>query len=274
MQLNKLDYIIIVKSFSNNNLNTKLRLFIKATRDTGYEILFLAEAFEKLFPDKELPDILKEYFETSYIANISLYICNVILNKNEKPPLWAVDAFFKNIQYNRKKTSDDTVSSKSSDVIDYYFSMLNFDDIDIRFFYYLSNWKDYHNMLFKLNKKVNLEKNKNNPKIKKILDLPIFLEYYRMALLLLIKHVFEDMYDVVKVLGDDNKTPWALFGNALKNTGTLDKWIRYAIEKHNLRKPLLDAIMSLGVEYEKLPDSLKEETIKKESFSFKSYFMR
>ena len=274
MQLNKLDYIIIVKSFSNNNLNTKLRLFIKATRDTGYEILFLAEAFEKLFPDKELPDILKEYFETSYIANISLYICNVILNKNEKPPLWAVDAFFKNIQYNRKKTSDDTVSSKSSDVIDYYLSMLNFDDIDIRFFYYLSNWKDYHNMLFKLNKKVNLEKNKNNPKIKKILDLPIFLEYYRMALLLLIKHVFEDMYDVVKVLGDDNKTPWALFGNALKNTGTLDKWIRYAIEKHNLRKPLLDAIMSLGVEYEKLPDSLKEETIKKESFSFKSYFMR
>ena len=202
------------------------------------------------------------------------YICNVILNKNEKPPLWAVDAFFKNIQYNRKKTSDDTVSSKSSDVIDYYLSMLNFDDIDIRFFYYLSNWKDYHNMLFKLNKKVNLEKNKNNPKIKKILDLPIFLEYYRMALLLLIKHVFEDMYDVVKVLGDDNKTPWALFGNALKNTGTLDKWIRYAIEKHNLRKPLLDAIMSLGVEYEKLPDSLKEETIKKESFSFKSYFMR
>ena len=274
MQLNKLDYIILVKSFSNNNLDKKLRLFIKASRDSGYELLFLAEAFEQLFPDKELPDILKEYFEISYIANISLYICNFILNKKENPPVWAINAFFKNIQNNRNKTSDSTVSSKSADVIDYYLSILNFNDIDIRFFYYLSDWKDYHNMLFKLNKKVNLEKNKNNTKIKKILDLPIYLEYYRMAFLLLIKQVFEDMYDVIKVIGDDDKTPWALFRNALKNTGTLDKWIRHATEKHNLRKPLTDAIMSLGIEYEKLPDSLKEENVKKESFSFKSYFMR
>jgi hypothetical protein len=274
MRLNKLDYIILIKSFNDNNLDKKIRLFIKASRDTGYELVYLAEAFEKVFPDKELPDVLKEYFEISYIANISLYICDFILNKNEKPPVWAINAFFKTIEYNKRITPDDTVSSKSSDVIDYYLSILNFDDIDIRFFYYLSNWKHYHHMLYRLDKKVNLEKNKNNPKIKKILDLPIYLDYNRMHFLLLIKQIFEDMYDVVKVLGDDDKTPWALFGNALKNTGTLDKWITHAIEKHNIRKPLIDAIMSLGIEYEKLPDSLKEDKVKKESFSFKSNIMR
>lgn len=274
MRLNKLDYIIILNSFKGKDFNKKLNQFLEFGIFDGYWILHISEAFHKLNPDKELPDILKKSFKIEKTDNITLYICEYILNKKKNPPDWAIEAFFENLEYNKKRMSNTSISSCASDVIDYYLTILNFDDIDMRFFYVLKDKNIYHNTLLNLDKKINIEKNKNNPKIKKILELPIYLEYDRMDFLILIKRVFEDLYDTFQVIDPNKKTPWAFFGHSLINTGTLDKWIKYAIEKYNLRKQLTDAIMSYGIDNKDFPDSLKEDKVKKESFSFKSYFMR
>jgi hypothetical protein len=274
MRLNKLDYIILLKSFKDKDFEESIRAFLNSSYEDNYTLLYISEAFDRLNPDKELPDILKKYFKIYQTNNITLYICDYILNKNKNPPDWAIEAFFENLDYNKKRLTNYNISSCASDVIDYYLKLLNFDDIDMRFFYNLKDKDSYHATIFNLDRKINIEKNKNNSKIKKILDLPIYLEYERMDMFVLIKQIFQDMYDVINVIGNNKKTSWMTFGEAILNTGTLDKWIKYAIEKHNLREALTNEIMSLGIEYKDLPDSLKEDKVKKESFSFKSYFMR
>ena len=63
----------------------------------------------------------------------------------------------------------------------------------------------------------------------------------------------------------------------LKETGTMDRWMKYVIGTFGARQGLIDLLFTIGIsdtDDEMFPEILKNKPEIKESFSFKSYFMR
>jgi hypothetical protein len=262
MRLNKLDYIIILK-----NLKSEFyKILDENSKMQVYAAVNAANAFNEMFPNEELPDYIKSIFKIANIRDITLYICDLIIDK-KTPPASIIDLFFKNIDHNKHVLSDTRISDSSRAIIDTYLDLkFNLEDIDIRLFEGLFSAIDYYHILIKLNANI------DNKKIERILNMPVDLNMFNSAgFLVLLKRVFEGYYDGL----EGQKSKEQLFFEKIKNAGILDKWIKHAVNVLNLTKALQIGIMSLGVAYEDLPELLKDKPkLKKESFSFKSYFMR